>query len=98
MTGGWLQEVVMISKCANPECSRPFRYFREGVIFAVEPHQESYTRFAPGHSDYGSQKCKTEFFWLCADCSGHFTLSCRRANGTAKPVLEPLASRPRRHF
>ena len=31
----------MTSKCANPECSRRFHYFRDGIIFSVEPREES---------------------------------------------------------
>lgn len=60
----------MLSKCANPACSTPFRYLREGKLFEIE--------FGVGseYSAYGAKKPsrRVEFFWLCGQCSAEFTV------------------------
>ena len=56
------------------------------------------TDVGPGNSGYSSQNYKTEFFWLCADCSRHFTLARERSNGTEGPVLRALVSSPKQQF
>lgn len=55
----------MLSKCANPSCSTPLVYLREGKVFMMEhgPTPEplrSVTRI--------------EHFWLCGPCSAEMTL------------------------
>lgn len=88
----------MIDKCANPECSRPFLYFREGKLFSLELDEVGRERCVDGISAFGSQRYKTEFFWLCGDCCRHLTLHCQRSNGTARAILQPLVSSPKRYF
>ncbi len=83
----------MVTRCVNPQCSRPFRYFREGRLFAIEVEEEAAGSHTPTGSGFGSKKHRTEFFWLCADCSRHLTLRFRRIDGTMKSALEPLLSR-----
>jgi hypothetical protein len=55
----------MLSKCANPACSRPFRYLRDGKLFEIETNVES------DSSAVGERKPtrRVEFFWLCGQCS-----------------------------
>lgn len=51
----------MLSKCANPGCSQPFRYLGEGRLFQVE------RMFAP---EAGAKPIrKIEHYWLCDGCS-----------------------------
>lgn len=50
----------MLSKCLNPACSTPFRYFRNGKIFNLEMSS------SPGSR--GKER-RSEFFWLCGPCS-----------------------------
>ena len=52
----------MLSKCANPSCSTPFRYLREGQLF----------RFQSDRSN-----TRTEFFWLCSGCSETYKVTQR---------------------
>jgi hypothetical protein len=69
----------MVSKCANPACSTPFHYLREGKVFRVEvelshPVQEtielSNGRKVPFLVPGGSKPArKTEHYWLCGPCS-----------------------------
>lgn len=63
----------MLSKCANPSCSTPLVYLREGKIFMME--------HVPGPqpvkaADQGKQvsPSRVEHFWLCGPCSAEMTL------------------------
>lgn len=49
----------MLAKCANPSCSRLFRYLREGKLFWLEPTQPN----GRSPNPHG------EWFWLCEQCS-----------------------------
>ena len=58
----------MLSKCANPACSRQFMHLHEGKIFHLSPTPEVEAAaglFAP--SLY-------ERFWLCGECCNKLTL------------------------
>lgn len=57
----------MLSKCANPECTTPFQYLREGKIFKVE-------RDGPTLVAGKKPVASVEHFWLCGPCSGKVTL------------------------
>jgi hypothetical protein len=70
----------MLSKCANPSCSTPLVYLREGKIFMME--------HAPGpqsvrQTDKGKQASsgRVEHFWLCGPCSAEMTLVYDRNSG-----------------
>lgn len=54
----------MLAKCANPSCSKPFRYLHEGKLFRLEAGQPN------GQSSYK----RSEWFWLCDDCVRKVTL------------------------
>ena len=54
----------MLSKCANPACSTPFRYLRDGKVFEIDSTHERNTRSAR----------RVEFFWLCGECSLQLTV------------------------
>jgi hypothetical protein len=67
-------EVHMLSKCANPSCSTPLVYLREGKIFMIEQ--------APGLQSAGTAgmdkhpaSARVEHFWLCGSCSAQMTLA-----------------------
>jgi hypothetical protein len=73
----------MLAKCANPSCSRPFRYLHEGKLFRLEP-----ARPKGGSS---SQRC--EWLWLCNRCAMKVTLSVAGYEVVAVPLLhEPKTS------
>jgi hypothetical protein len=62
----------MIAKCANPVCSAPFHYLREGKVFRMEFDSDGsllQPRLA-GRKPAG----KIEHFWLCGPCSTALTL------------------------
>lgn len=69
----------MLTKCANPSCSTPLVYLREGKIFMM---------VAPSHnpeaaSDPQAPKplSRIEHFWLCGPCSAEMTLAYDRKGG-----------------
>lgn len=64
----------MISKCANPACSVPFRYLRDGKLFRMEydsAQQAHGLEFGAGDK---RPVRKVEHFWLCGPCSLAMTL------------------------
>lgn len=81
----------MLSKCANPSCSTPLVYLREGKIFAME--------FASGRppvedADQSGQPSpvRVEHFWLCGPCSAKLTLVYDREQGVlVRPKPERTA-------
>ena len=80
----------MISKCANPACSVPFHYLRDGKLFRMEYDT---AQQAPG-PEFGAADTrpvrKVEHFWLCGPCSLAMTLIMN--GGKAETVtLEPSA-------
>lgn len=69
----------MLSKCANPTCSTPLVYLREGKIFMMEQSPNPQVRpegpvlIKPGN--------RVEHFWLCGPCSAELTISYNRERG-----------------
>jgi len=55
----------MVTKCANPDCATPFRYFRSGKLFVLKE---------------AGQGRKIDYYWLCDKCSQTLTLE-RDARG-----------------
>ena len=77
----------MLSKCANPACSRPFRYLRDGKLFEIDSRDESVL------ATVGEERKpvrRVEFFWLCGECSAEMTIINDRDRGVvAVPIVEP---------
>jgi hypothetical protein len=57
----------MVSKCANPECSTPLRYLRDGKIFRIEVEEDSTKGKKPVR--------RVEHFWLCGECAQTMSIS-----------------------
>ena len=58
----------MLSKCANPDCSTPLHYLRDGKVFQVEMSR-------PVPIDERKPLRRVEHFWLCGPCSESQTLT-----------------------
>ena len=70
----------MLSKCANPSCSTPLVYLREGKIFRMEnPPQTQKPVDTPVIKPKSVNR--VEHFWLCGPCSSQLTLAYDRENG-----------------
>ena len=77
----------MIAKCANPACSVPFHYLRDGKLFRMESRSAP---FGPKLAGGARPSRKIEHFWLCGPCST--TLTVVMSGGQVKTVpLEPVA-------
>ena len=61
----------MITKCANPLCSQPFRVFRGGKLFTVDVG--SNTKLSDSSTTERVPR-KLEHFWLCKHCASTMTL------------------------
>lgn len=63
----------MLRKCANPSCSTPLLYLREGKIFRMEhpPTPEPVNTPLQGKK---MPPARVEHFWLCGPCSAAMTL------------------------
>jgi len=72
----------VISKCANPECSAPFHYLREGRLFRMD--------IVPDNSAVLASSAKAirhvEHYWLCGPCSQSLTLVLEKGRVVAVPV------------
>jgi hypothetical protein len=86
----------MLAKCANPSCSTPLIYLREGKIFMVEPPPSQFDvqGAVPIRPKVPS---RVEHFWLCGPCSSELTLTYDRQSGVevVRKVVKksPLAHR-----
>jgi len=71
----------MLSKCANPSCSTPLIYLREGKIFMMDysPQQQNHFLGAT-QINAGS---RVEHFWLCGPCSAELTIAYDPGTGVA---------------
>lgn len=83
----------MLSKCANPTCSTPLVYLREGKIFMMEQSLKLDVRpdgpvlMKPGN--------RVEHFWLCGPCSAEMTIIYDRQMGVVvvpKPRVQRAAA------
>jgi hypothetical protein len=82
----------MLAKCANPSCSTPLVYLREGKIFMVESPQsrtdkDTAIAFRPKSPN------RVEHFWLCGPCAAQLTLTYDRQRGV-EVVKKGVSSAP----
>lgn len=77
----------MLSKCANPSCSTPLVYLREGKIFVME--HASKPKGGPQGTSPEKQASRLEHFWLCGACSEYFTLIYHIDGGIQVVSKEP---------
>lgn len=97
----------MVSKCANPACSTPFHYLREGKIFRIEvellppPTAEQTVELSSGNKvpflvERRKVARKVEHFWLCGPCSQYMNLMFDKDTGITvlpkRPVREAAAA------
>lgn len=84
----------MLSKCANPVCTTPFHYLRDGKLFQIDTSLDHPQGVRPGLVTEHRPPHRIEFFWLCADCSSTLTLAFQRGKGV---VTVPLSLPSARH-
>ena len=83
----------MLSRCANPNCGKPFLKLREGKLFLVETERLSKPgeSTAPPFIRARRQQRLVEHYWLCNDCAAQWTLVYDQHRGIS---LVPLAHSP----
>jgi hypothetical protein len=88
----------MLAKCANPGCSAPFRYLREGKLFQVERDENNMASFR-GNRTRPRVDRRVEYFWLCGACAANVTLAFDRVRGMItvpiRTPVRPVVSSPR---
>lgn len=87
---------LMLSKCANPECSSKFRYLHDGKVFRVEPDAFTHSSKPPRNElsvvvparVLIAQKPagRPEYFWLCSTCCEHSTIGTDSRGVVLVPV------------
>jgi hypothetical protein len=72
----------MLSKCANPACSKTFLYLRQGKLFRLEVSLDNdpETDTAASYQESSTSRLRHEYFWLCESCSR--TLQVISENGS----------------
>ena len=81
----------MLQKCANPSCTTPFRYLRNGKLFQVEIDRWGDIQISPVVARH--EPLKMEYFWLCDDCAVSVTIKFDPTQGL---VVAPLTARAMR--
>ena len=56
----------MVSTCANPKCSVPFRTLHTGRLFLVDPRERQ--------RGVSNEVKRLDCYWLCDHCAELFTL------------------------
>jgi hypothetical protein len=79
----------MLSKCANPSCSTPLVYLREGKIFMIESSPQSQLALLGPEKVTPKRQNRVEHFWLCGPCSSSMTLTFDRQRGV-QIVQKPI--------
>jgi len=74
----------MLSKCANPGCTNPFRYLRDGKLFEFQRTEEQ-----TPESQSKKPVRRVEFFWLCGQCSTELTVVRDEKKGVITMPLPP---------
>jgi hypothetical protein len=71
----------MLSKCANPDCSMPFHYLREGKLFQID-HSPNGPQLVSGKRPTR----RIEYFWLCGECASSMSLAVRGDSVVTVPL------------
>jgi hypothetical protein len=85
----------MLSKCANPDCSTPFLYLREGKLFRMEIPVDGTSENGQTTSvaTNAAVRYRVEFFWLCDYCSNRMTVAWKHGQGVrAVPLRQYKAA------
>ena len=88
----WQRETYMVSKCANPGCSTPFRYLHEGKLFRIETPMLDPPLAGSLHHPRSVKMVprSVEFYWLCSACSTVMTLVFKPGVGVTATPLPPV--------
>lgn len=74
----------VITKCANPVCGTPFRYFRGGRLFLMDGSRR--VTNVLGEEPVQRRARNPEYFWLCKQCCSTMVIDLDN-NGRARVIL-----------
>ncbi len=75
----------MVNSCANPKCSKPLHYLREGRVFVFDvPDAPSANRTK------GARGRRMEHYWLCGDCAQTYMLKHSTEEGVRLLARSPM--------
>jgi len=76
----------MVNQCANPQCSKPLHYLRDGRVYVFDVTPRPVTGQTVAR--------RMEHFWLCGACSEQFYLeqSEDRSVHVVARLRRPLAA------
>ena len=84
----------MLHKCANPNCSSPFRKLSQGKLFLVDAQPLEASEAARARWR-GQPPNRIEYYWLCDQCAFAMTLSYEKGRGVvAVPRPESATKMP----
>jgi len=73
----------MLSRCANPECGKPFVKLREGRLFVVERADQA--------GSLRRKRPSIEHYWLCDECAITWTVAYDLTHGiSVVPLRRPM--------
>jgi hypothetical protein len=78
-----LEEVLVVSNCANPSCAAPLRYLRDGRLYQFEVKSTcgDWELTASTNNSRKQPVRQMWHFWLCGQCSSSLTLSFDQNKG-----------------
>ncbi len=81
---------IMLSRCANSQCCKPFLRLREGKLFLVETERVAKAGESSPPPFVRARKHQrlVEHYWLCDECASRWTLMYSRERGIS---ITPLA-------
>jgi hypothetical protein len=71
----------MLSKCASPACSTPFRYLHEGKLYLIDRRAASAGRKPRADLRYAGNSRTLEYVWLCSSCCRNLTIQVNDDHG-----------------
>ncbi len=78
----------MLSKCANPSCSTPFHYLRDGKLFQLDGRDRAWRPPDDKVIALSKPARRVEYFWLCSRCAAELTLAWDSKKGV---ITVPLS-------
>jgi hypothetical protein len=78
----------MVSRCANPACSIPLRYLRDGRLFQFEVRSRTLAGFEQQATRQGKASRQIAHFWLCGHCAETLTLTFDEFKGVTVVPLQ----------
>jgi hypothetical protein len=84
----------MVNQCANPQCSKPLHYLRDGRIYVFDMTAVPVAGKAPAAGAGKQPARRMEHFWLCGSCSEQYYLEQdeSRTVHVSRRLAQPLSA------